>query len=58
MPAKKKIKGKIDLGLLNSGQKDAFTELCNFLTSSNDSVYVLKGWAGTGKTYTISIQVS
>jgi exodeoxyribonuclease-5 len=58
MPAKKKVKGKIDLGLLNSGQKDAFTELCNFLTSSNDSVYVLKGWAGTGKTYTISMLVS
>ena len=58
MSAKKKIKERVDLDSLNQCQRDAFNELCSFLTTSDNSVYVLKGWAGTGKTYTISMLVS
>jgi ATP-dependent exoDNAse (exonuclease V) alpha subunit len=40
---------------LNEGQKKAFITLSEYLENSSDrSVYVLKGWAGTGKTYVIS----
>jgi len=40
---------------LNSQQQQAFDELINFLTSKTKNViYCLKGYAGTGKTYTIS----
>jgi exodeoxyribonuclease-5 len=40
---------------LNEGQKSAFISLLEYLEDRSDrSVYVLKGWAGTGKTYVIS----
>lgn len=40
---------------LNEGQKKAFITLSQYLENASDrSVYVLKGWAGTGKTYVIS----
>jgi exodeoxyribonuclease V len=56
MPKAKKI---IDTGLLNIDQRDAFEELRTFISSKTDnSVYVLKGWAGTGKTFCISFLIN
>lgn len=57
--AKKKIKSppSIDIDSLNLDQRIAFDRLCDFLTSADDSVYVIKGWAGTGKTYCVSLFV-
>jgi exodeoxyribonuclease-5 len=56
--AKKKPKKEVDLSTLNKDQKAAFDELKKFILSKDDdSVYVLKGWAGTGKTYCVSILV-
>lgn len=54
----KKGKPIIDLGSLNSDQKTAFEYLRDFICDKeDDSVYVLKGWAGTGKTYCVSVLV-
>ena len=54
----KKKKPIIDLESLNSDQKAAFEELRDFICDKGDnSVYVLKGWAGTGKTYCVSVLV-
>ena len=48
----------IDLESLNSDQKTAFEDLRDFICDKeDDSVYVLKGWAGTGKTYCVSVLV-
>lgn len=56
-----KVKTKkpiINLETLNSDQAKAFDELRDFIyDKSDDSVYVLKGWAGTGKTYCVSLLV-
>jgi DNA replication protein DnaC len=58
MTAKKKRKPIIDLESLNSDQKTAFEDLRDFICDKgDDSVYVLKGWAGTGKTYCVSVLV-
>jgi exodeoxyribonuclease-5 len=49
---------KVDTSSLNKDQKESFNSLVDFITNPNDnSIYVLKGWAGTGKTYTISLLV-
>ncbi len=54
----KKRKPIIDLDSLNSDQRTAFEELRDFIyDKGDDSVYVLKGWAGTGKTYCVSFLV-
>ena len=54
----KKGKPIIDLESLNSDQKTAFEDLRDFICDKeDDSVYVLKGWAGTGKTYCVSVLV-
>jgi exodeoxyribonuclease-5 len=54
----KKKKPIIDLESLNSDQKTAFEDLRDFIgDKKDDSVYVLKGWAGTGKTYCVSVLV-
>ena len=57
--AKKKIQQEptIDVDSLNPDQRAAFDKLAYFLTSPDDSVYVIKGWAGTGKTYCVSLFV-
>jgi len=57
--AKKKIQREptIDVDSLNPDQRKAFDKLCNFLMSPDDSIYVIKGWAGTGKTYCVSLFV-
>ena len=47
----------IDVDSLNPDQRRVFDNLAYFLTSSDDSVYVIKGWAGTGKTYCVSLFV-
>jgi exodeoxyribonuclease-5 len=55
---KKEIVPKVDISTLNEDQKLAFDSLTDFIRNLNDdSIYVLKGWAGTGKTYTISLLV-
>jgi len=58
MSKAKKKKPIIDLESLNSDQRKAFDELVGFVCDPlDDSVYVLKGWAGTGKTYCVSVLV-
>jgi ATP-dependent exoDNAse (exonuclease V) alpha subunit len=55
---KKEYIPKVDVSTLNSDQKESFDSLVDYITNLNDdSIYVLKGWAGTGKTYTISLLV-
>lgn len=55
---KKELIPKVDTSTLNEDQKKSFDSLVDFITDPNDdSIYVLKGWAGTGKTYTISLLV-
>jgi exodeoxyribonuclease-5 len=55
---KKEFIPKVDTSTLNGDQKKSFDSLVDFITDLNDdSIYVLKGWAGTGKTYTISLLV-
>lgn len=55
---KKEYVPKVDTSTLNEDQKAAFDSLVDFIRDLNDdSIYVLKGWAGTGKTYTISLLV-
>ena len=49
---------KIDLSLLNTDQKQAFDALVDYILDKDDKdVYVLKGWAGTGKTFCVSMLV-
>lgn len=56
--SKVKKKPIVDLTSLNSDQKTAFDDLRDFICDKgDDSVYVLKGWAGTGKTYCVSVLV-
>ena len=48
----------IDVSILNNDQKTAFHELRNYIADKgNDDIYVLKGWAGTGKTFCVSYLV-
>ena len=54
----KKYKSIVDISTLNGDQKKSFDELKDFIYDRNDdSIYVLKGWAGTGKTYCVSFLV-
>lgn len=61
IPKKKKSTKKeptINIGVLNGDQRAAFNQLVKFIKDPTDiSVYVLKGWAGTGKTFCISLFV-
>ena len=55
---KKKKTNIVDLETLNSDQRKAFDALRDYIhDKGDDSVYVLKGWAGTGKTYCVSVLV-
>ena len=38
---------------LTEGQKELVTRLNKFLSAKNESVFLLKGYAGTGKTFII-----
>lgn len=54
----KKYEPTFDLSVLNDDQKKAFDQLRDFIyDSQDDSIYVLKGWAGTGKTFCVSLLV-
>ena len=54
----KKYKSIVDISTLNGDQKKSFDELKDFIYDRNDdSIYVLKGWAGIGKTYCVSFLV-
>lgn len=47
-----------DVGVLNGDQRAAYDHLVKFIKDPIDtSIYVLKGWAGTGKTFCISMFV-
>ena len=46
----------IDISGLTPDQKKVFEELRDYVSNRyDDSVYVIKGWAGTGKTYSVSV---
>jgi exodeoxyribonuclease-5 len=48
----------VDLSTLNKDQREAFDSLKDFIYNrKDDDIYVLKGWAGTGKTYCVSVLV-
>ncbi len=54
-----KTSPRIDLSILNGDQRSAFGRLVKYVRDPNDrSVYVLKGWAGTGKTFCISFFIN
>ncbi len=54
-----KTSPRIDLSILNGDQRSAFGRLVKYVRDPNDrSVYVLKGWAGTGKTFCISFYIN
>ena len=58
LEVKEEAKPIVDISTLNEDQKSAFEILRNFIHDKNDdNIYVLKGWAGTGKTYCVSILV-
>jgi ATP-dependent exoDNAse (exonuclease V) alpha subunit len=50
---------RIDTSILNGDQRAAFARLVKYVRDPKDgSVYVLKGWAGTGKTFCISFFIN
>lgn len=53
----KERKKIVDISVLNQDQKNAFVELRDFIHDKNDDIYVIKGWAGTGKTFCVSLLV-
>jgi exodeoxyribonuclease-5 len=53
----KEKKNIIDVSILNDDQKNAFDELRDFICDKSDDIYVIKGWAGTGKTFCVSLLV-
>ena len=42
---------------LTPGQKEAFGKISKFISGSGESIFVLKGYAGTGKTTILSIMI-
>ena len=44
---------KFDISDLSTGQKEAFDLLKNFLQEKGPSMFILRGYAGTGKTYLV-----
>jgi hypothetical protein len=53
-----KKKNIVDVDVLNEDQKKAFEELRDYINDRyDDRVYVLKGWAGTGKTFCMSVLI-
>ena len=46
---------KFDISDLNEGQREAYDLLCNFINDKQgDEMFVLSGFAGTGKTYLVN----
>ena len=60
MKTKKKIKKpEINLDVMNTDQRIAFERLLTYIMDKDDHrIFVLKGWAGTGKTFCISLLVN
>ena len=60
MSTKKKIKKpEINLDVMNTDQRIAFERLLTYIMDKDDHrIFVLKGWAGTGKTFCISLLVN
>lgn len=55
---KKKNSQIVNLETLNPEQREVFETLSDYIQNrGDDSVYVLKGWAGTGKTYCVSVLI-
>lgn len=53
-----KVIPRVDISILNKDQQNAFEILRDYIADkSNDDIYVLKGWAGTGKTFCVSMLV-
>jgi hypothetical protein len=50
-------KNIVDISVLNEDQKNAFEELRDYIQGKSDDIYVIKGWAGTGKTFCVSLLV-
>jgi exodeoxyribonuclease-5 len=49
----------IDTGVLNGDQRAAFGKLIKYVRDPSDrSIFVLRGWAGTGKTFCVSLMVN
>lgn len=49
---------KLHISFLNAEQNKVFNKLKDFIYNRNDNaIYVVKGWAGTGKTYCVSFLV-
>ena len=46
-----------DSSMLNEDQQQAFDTIKDFISDSSDDIYVIKGWAGTGKTFCVSLLV-
>jgi len=57
-PSKTKTKAKINLDILNPDQRAAFGKLVEYIRTGDDHIHVLKGWAGTGKTFCVSLLVN
>ena len=56
---KTKKKPPVDINSLNTDQRLAFERLLTYILDKNDHrIFVLKGWAGTGKTFCISLLVN
>jgi exodeoxyribonuclease-5 len=47
----------VDISVLNEDQQHAFNELRDFIHGKSEDIYVIKGWAGTGKTFCVSLLV-
>lgn len=45
----------MNFDLLNEEQKEVFEELLHYIQRKSNEIYVLKGYAGTGKTFCISV---
>lgn len=53
-----KKKPRVDLDILNSDQRAAFGKLVEYIRTDDRKIHVLKGWAGTGKTFCVSLLVN
>ena len=56
---KTKKRAPVDTNSLNTDQRLAFERLLTYILDKDDHrIFVLKGWAGTGKTFCISLLVN
>jgi exodeoxyribonuclease-5 len=51
----RKVSTEINISDLNSGQTEAFKQICDFISNKHsDEMFVLMGFAGTGKTFLVN----